>query len=110
MGLMSRVGAIWRAILNTFVSGMEDKYAIELAESQLQQATERLKEGRQGLTTYQALVFKVQQQAEEGRRRVTRLTAEIKAQLHQGNESVAGQLALELSQVKTDLASNEEQV
>lgn len=110
MGLFSRVGSIWRAILNTFVSGLEDKYVIELAESQLQQATERLREGRQGLVSYQALVLKVQQQADEGRRRVTRLTAEIKAHLKAGNEDVAAQLALELSQVKQDVAANEEQL
>jgi phage shock protein A len=110
MGLMSRLGAIWRAILNTFVSGLEDKHVVELAESHLQQATERLKEGRHGLTTYQALVLRVQQQVDEGRRRVVRLSAEIKAQLRQNNESAAAQLALELSQVKTDLGSNEEQL
>ena len=110
MGLLSRVKGIWYAILNTFVSGLEDKYVIELAESQLQQATERLKEGRQGLTTYQALVYKVQQQVDDGRRRIARLTGEIKAQLKAGNESVAGQLALELSQVKADVATNEDQL
>ena len=107
MGLLARVKGIWYAILNTFVSGLEDKYVIELAESQLQQATERLKEGREGLTTYQALVLKVQQQVDEGRRRVTRLTGEIKAHLKSGNESVAEQLALELAQTKQDVALNE---
>lgn len=110
MGLFGRMKGIWYAILNTFVSGLEDKYVVELAESQLQQATERLKEGRTGLTTYQALVFKVQQQVEEGMRRVTRLTGEIKAHLKAGNEAVAAQLALELSQVKQDFATNEEQL
>jgi phage shock protein A len=110
MGLLGRVKSIWYAILNTFVSGLEDKYVIELAESQLQQATERLREGRQGLTTYQALVLKVQQQVDEGNRRAARLTAEIKAHLKASNESVAGQLALELSQVKQDLTSNQEQL
>jgi phage shock protein A len=110
MGLLGRIKGIWYAILNTFVSGLEDKYVIELAESQLQQATERLKEGRQGLTTYQALVLKVRQQVEDGRRRIARLTAEIKAHLKAANEEVAGQLALELSQVKQDLAANEEQL
>jgi phage shock protein A len=110
MGLLSRIGAIWRAILNTFVTGLEDKHIVELAESQLQQATERLKEGRQGLTIYQALVYKVQQQVDDGKRRVARLTAEIKAHLKAGNEAVAGQLALELSQVKQDLLTNEEQL
>jgi phage shock protein A len=110
MGLLGRIKGIWYAILNSFVSGLEDKYVIELAESQLAQATERLKEGRQGLTLYQALVYKVQQQVEDGRRRAARLTAEIKAHLKTGNEQVAGQLALELSQVKQDLAANEEQL
>ena len=110
MGLLARVKGIWYAILNTFVSGLEDKYVIELAESQLQQATERLKEGRQGLTTYQALVLKVQQQVDEGRRRVARLTGEIKAHLKSGNEEVAAQLALELGQAKGDVAANEEQL
>ena len=110
MGLLARVKGIWYAILNTFVSGLEDKYVIELAESQLQRATERLKEGRQGLTTYQALVLKVQQQVDDGRRRVARLTGEIKAHLKAGNEEVAGQLALELGQAKQDVAANEEQL
>jgi len=59
MGFFVRLRGIWRAILNKFVSGMEDQYVMELAEMKLQEATERLKEGRQGLTTYQALVLKV---------------------------------------------------
>lgn len=110
MSLLGRIGGLWRAFLNVFVSGLEDKYVIELAESQLEQAVDRLKDGRQGLTTYQALVYKVQQQVDDGTRRITRLTGEIKAQLKAGNESMAGQLALELSQVKQDLATNQEQL
>lgn len=110
MGLFSRLRGIWYAILNTFVSGMEDKYIIELAEAKLQEATERLKEGRTGLTTYQALVLKVQQQVDDGNRRVTRLTSEIKAHLKAGNEEVASQIALELSRVKQDVISNNEQL
>src|SRR5688500_13276106 len=97
MSVFSRLRSLWNAILNSFVSGLEDKHVIELAEAKLQEATDRLKDGRQGLTTYQALVFKVQGQVDEGKRRVTRLTAEIKGHLRAGNEQVAGQLALELS-------------
>lgn len=110
MSFFGRIRSIWYAILNKFVSGLEDDYVIELAEVKLQQATERLKEGRQGLTTYQALVLKVQGQVDDGRRRITRLTAEIKSNLHAGNEDMAAQLALELSQVKNDLVANEEQL
>jgi phage shock protein A len=110
MGLFSRLRGIWYAILNTFVSGMEDKYVIELAEAKLQEATERLKEGRIGLTTYQALVLKVQAQVDDGQRRVARLTSEIRAHIKAGNESVAAEMALELSRVKQDVAENEEQL
>jgi len=110
MGMFGRVRNLWVAFLNMFVSGLEDKYVIELAESQLEEATTRLKEGRMGLTTYQALVFKVQQQVDDGARRISRITAEIKTYLKAGNEDVAGQLALELNQVKQDLVSNEEQL
>lgn len=110
MGLLGRLTSIWHAILNTFVSGLEDKYVIELAERELELATERLREGRQGLTTYQALVLKVQQQVDTGKSRMARISAEIKAHLKAGNEEVASQLALELSQVKQDLAANQEQL
>jgi len=110
MGFLGRLRGLWRAILNKFVSGMEDQYVIELAEMKLQEATERLKEGRQGLTTYQALVLKVQGQVDEGQRKINRLTAEIKAHLKAGNEAVAGQMVLDLSQAKQDLDSNREQL
>ena len=110
MGLFTRLRSLWRAVMNKFVSGLEDQYVVELAENKLREATDRLREGRQGLVTYQALVLKVQQQVDEGRRRITRLTSEIKAYLKAANEALAGQLALELSQAKQDLAANEEQL
>ncbi len=110
MGLFSRLRGIWYALMNKFVSGLEDQYVADLAEAKLQEATERLKEGRQGLVSYQALVLKVQQQVDEGRRKITRLTAEIKGHLRANNEAVAAQLALELSQAKGDLTTNEEQL
>jgi phage shock protein A len=96
--------------MNKFISGLEDQYVADLAEAKLQEATERLKEGRQGLVSYQALVLKVQQQVDEGRRKIVRLTAEIKGHLRANNEAVAAQLALELSQAKGDLTTNEEQL
>lgn len=110
MSLFSRMRSIWYAILNSFVSGLEDKHVVELAEAKLQEATERLKEGRDGLATYQSLVLKVQGQVDEGKRRIDRLTAEIKSHLRAGNEQVAAQLALELQGAKNDYAANSEQL
>lgn len=110
MSFFSRIGRVWRAILNKFVTGVEDDYVMELAESQLQEATERLKEGRQGLTAYQALVLKVNGQVETGKSALVRLTAEIKTHLQAGNEDVAAELAMELNRVKGDLTANKEQL
>lgn len=110
MGLFARLRAIWYALLNQSVSEMEDKHIIALAETKLQQATEKLKEARQGLVNYQALVLKVQQQVDTERSRITSLTGQIKNHLTAGKEDMAAQLALQLAQVKADLTSNEEQL
>jgi phage shock protein A len=110
MGFFARLKAIWNAILNRSVSDLEDKHAVALAESKLKEATERLKEGRQGLISYQAMVLKVEQQVADHTARAARLTGEIKAHLREGREEIAAELALELSQVRGDLTNNEEQL
>jgi len=110
MGLWSRVKSVWYAILNKSVGEMEDKHVVALAEAKLQEATERLKDGRQGLISYQALVYKVNQQVEDGRSHIAKLTEQIKVHLHEGNESVAGQLAVDLQQLREQLIANEEQL
>jgi len=110
MGLFARLKAVWYALFNKSVSDLEDKHVIPLAEAQLQQATERLKEARQGLISYQALVLKVEGQVKGEQGRITSLTGQIKNHLSTGHEEMAGQLAMQLAQVKTDLATNDEQL
>jgi phage shock protein A len=110
MGLLARLKAVWHALLHQSVSELEDKHVIALAERKLHEATEKLKDARQGLVNYQALVLKVQQQVDSERSRITSLTGQIKSHLSAGQEEMAGQLALQLAQLKADLASNEEQL
>jgi phage shock protein A len=110
MGLLARLRAVWYALLNQSVTEMEDKHVIALAETKVQQATEKLKEARQGLVNYQALVLKVQERVDTDRSRITSLTGQIKSYLTAGKEELAAQLALQLAQVKADLTSNEEQL
>jgi phage shock protein A len=110
MGLIARIKAIWYALLNRSVTDMEDKHVIALAEAKLQQATATLRDARQGLITYQALVLKVQQQVDNEMARIQSLTGQIKNHLKANQEEMAAQLAMELAQVKADLASNQEQL
>ncbi len=110
MGLFARIQAVWYALFNKSVTDMEDKHVIPLAEAKLQQATERLKEARQGLISYQALVLKVEAQVASETSQISSLTGQIKNHLKANQEEMAGQLALELSRVKGGLESNKEQL
>ncbi|HSF15404.1 MAG TPA: hypothetical protein VLK65_07615 [Vicinamibacteria bacterium] len=83
MGLFARIKAVWYALLNKSVTEMEDRHIIALAETNFQQATERLKEARQGLINYQALVLKVQQQVDGESSRITTRIQDISASLRQ---------------------------
>jgi phage shock protein A len=110
MGLFARIKALWYALLNRSVTEMEDKHVIALAEAKLQQATEKLKDARQGLVSYQAMVLKVQHQVDTENTRITSLTGQIKSHLSAGQEEMAAELALQLAQIKSDLAANQEQL
>ena len=110
MGLFARFKALWYALINQSMTEMEDKHVIALAEAKLHQATEKLKDARQGLVSYQAMVLKVQHQVDTEKTRIVSLTAQIKSHLAAGQEEVAGELALQLAQLKSDLATNEEQL
>ncbi len=110
MGLFARIKALWFALLNQSVTEMEEKHVIALAEAKLQQATEKLKDARQGLVSYQAMVLKVQHQVDTEKARMVSLTGQIKSHLSAGQEEMAGELALQLSQVKSDVVANEEQL
>ncbi|MGH9390365.1 MAG: hypothetical protein ACRD1Z_12180, partial [Vicinamibacteria bacterium] len=77
MGLVARIKALWYALLNQSMTELEDKHVIALAEGKLQQATEKLKDARQGLVSYQAMVLKVQHQVATEKARISTLTGQI---------------------------------
>ena len=110
MGLLARIRAIWYALLGRSASDLEDKHVIALAETKLQQASERLKDTRKGLINYRALVLKVHQQVLSGEARVKSLTDQIKSHLETGREDLAAELALEMSRTRSELSSNEQQL
>ena len=71
---------------------------------------EQIKEGREGLAQYRALVERVSRQVEDPRKRVAVLEAKIKAYLNAGDRETAGRFALDLKRAKDDLAENEKQL
>ena len=86
-------GAI-RAQLNKIANLFFEADPIAVMQLEVDQATERLKEGRKGLDLYRGLVESVARQVALGKSNQGQLEAQIKAHLKAGNRDVAAQLAL----------------
>ena len=82
-----------------------------IAQMQLEydRALEQLKEGRRGLEHYRGLVERVSRQVGQLEKREQRLTVEIKAYLKANDRNTAGQMAIQLQEVKRELEENREQ-
>ena len=102
-------GAI-RAQLNKIANIFFEADPIAVMQLEVDQATERLKEGRKGLEIYRGLVETVARQVTHNKSNATQLESQIKAHLKAGNRDVAGQLAVQLQKTQTELAANENQL
>jgi phage shock protein A len=79
------------------------QYEYDLAVSQM-------KEGREGLEQYRALVERVTRQVAADKQHVSTLEAKVKAYLTAGDRETAARFALELQKAKQDQAENEGQL
>ena len=107
------MGKFFRAIraqLNKIANLFFEADPIAVMQLEVDQATERLKEGRKGLEMYRGLVETVARQVAHGKSNASQLEGQIKAHLKAGNRDVAGQLALQLQKTQTELAANENQL
>ena len=99
-----------RAQLNKIANIFFESDPIAVMQLEVDQATERLKEGRKGLELYRGLVETVARQVVHGKSNATQLEAQIKAHLKAGNRDMAGQLAVQLQKAQTELAANQKQL
>ena len=108
--ILSKVWRAFRAQLNKIANIFFESDPIAVMQLEVDQATERLKEGRKGLEMYRGLVETVARQVATGKSNAAQLEAQIKAHLKAGNRDVAGQLAVQLQKAQTELAANEQQL
>jgi len=102
-------GAI-RAQLNKVANLFWEADPIAQMQYEYDLAVEQLKEGRQGLEQYRALVERVSRQVKDGESQVTKLTAQAKAYLKAGDRDTAGNVALQLTKAKAALEENRQQL
>ncbi len=105
-------GKIWQAIraqLNKLANGMWTADPVAQMQYEYDRNVDQLKEGREGLEQYRALVERVNRQAASNRTRAANLEARIKTYLQSGDRDTAAKYATELQRVRKDLAESEEQ-
>ena len=107
------LGKLWKA-LAAQMNKVANFFWTADPSAQLQyeydKVVDQMKEGREGLEQYRALVERVTRQVNGDRQHVAQLEARIKAYLQAGERETAAKFALELQRAKKDLAENEAQL
>ena len=99
-----------RAFFNKIANALWEADPHAILQLEVDNATQQIQVARQGLEQYRGLVERVSMQVAAGKQNAQRLESQIKGHLQAGNREVAGQLAIQLQQIKQDLASNEQQL
>lgn len=106
-------GKLWRAFsaqVNKLANFFWTQDPIAQLQYEYDLAVDQLKQGRQGLEQYRALVERVSRQVATNKAHVANLEAKIKAYLQAGDRDSAAKFALEMQKGKQDLAENEGQL
>jgi len=106
-------GKMWRALraqLNKLANFFWTVDPIAQMQYEYDSAVAQLKEGREGLEQYRALVERVGRQVANDKQHVASLEAKVKAYLTAGDRETASRFALELQRAKNQLAENESQL
>ena len=107
------LGKLWKALaaqMNKVANYFWTADPIAQLQYEYDKAVDQMKEGREGLEQYRALVERVTRQVNGDREHVAQLEARIKAYLQVGERETASKFAMELQRAKKDLAENETQL
>lgn len=103
----------WRALMaqiNKLANFFWEADPIAQMQLEYDTAVEQLKDGREGLEQYRALVERVTRQVAVDEKRVSELTARVKSYLTAGDRPTAGKFAIELKRAQDGLEENRAQL
>lgn len=106
-------GKLWHALqaqINKLANVFWTADPIAQMQYEYDLAVSQLKEGREGLEQYRALVERVSRQVANNQAHVTNLEAKVKAYLQTGDRDTAAKFALELQKAKKDFEENQNQL
>jgi phage shock protein A len=106
-------GKLWRALkaqVNKLANFFWTADPIAQLQYEYDLAVEQMKQGREGLEQYRALVDRVGRQVSTNRTHIATLEAKIKTYLAAGDRETAARFALEMQKAKNELQENESQL
>ncbi len=107
------VGKLWQALkaqFNKLANYFWTADPVAQMQYEYDSAVNQLKEGREGLEQYRALVERVTRQVASDKAHVSSLEAKVKAYLQAGDRETAARFAFELQKARQELAENEGQL
>jgi len=107
--MFRRIANLFKGFLSLFISGIEREHPEALLEAAQQEFKAQMAAARDALASSAGLCSRLQQQIKDGESQVAQLTARITANVKAGNTAVAGELAVRLQNLKSELARNKDQ-
>jgi phage shock protein A len=104
---------IWRAVhaqLNKLANLFSSYDPVAEMQLEYDKSVAQIREGREGLAQYRALVERVLRQVEGQKKQVALFEAKVKAYLTANDRDQAARVALDLQRAKSELAENEKQL
>lgn len=108
--MFKRLSNLIKGFFGLFVSGMEKKNPEALLEVERENLRKQISEFNKGLAAHAGLCERLMSQVKKEDQEIKELTAKTTAHLKGGNKKLAGQYALRLQTVKTEVEENREQL
>jgi phage shock protein A len=108
--MMKRIGTLLKGFLSLFVTGIEKANPAALIEAEKENLRKQIARFNDNLATHAGFVERLMRQVKNLEAKEKELTARVAANLKAGNRSIAGQMALELQTVKSQLEENRQQL
>ena len=108
--MFQRISNLFKGFLNLFVSGVEKKNPEMLLEMEKENLRKQIAKYNQGLATHAGLCESLMTQVKRLETEEREVRAKTAANLKAGNREIAGQMALRLQTVTTQLTENRQQL
>ncbi len=110
MGMFARLGKVFKGFFALFVRGVEKRNPKALLEAEIVAFNEAVASYNKNLALQAGLVERLKGQIKREQKDVETLTARASANYQAGNVEAAGRLALQLKELRAELAENENQL